>query len=81
MVYELAKRDVSACSFFIVHNHIGMAVINVLGDQEQKDRLIPKGLSFEKVFCFALTEPTNGSDASGLKTMARRVEGGWLLNG
>ena len=43
--------------------------------------MLPKGMSFEKIFCFGLTEPTNGSDASDLKTTACRVEGGWLLNG
>mmetsp|Transcript_19714 Transcript_19714/g.26669 ORF Transcript_19714/g.26669 Transcript_19714/m.26669 type:complete len:119 (+) Transcript_19714:392-748(+) len=65
----------------MVHNAIGMMVINELGDEEQKERLLPKGISFEKFFCFGLTEPDNGSDASGLKTSARKVEGGWLLNG
>ena len=38
-------------------------------------------MSFEKIFCFGLTEPENGSDASGLRTTARKVEGGWVLNG
>ena len=38
-------------------------------------------MNFEKLFCFGLTEPENGSDASGLRTEARKVEGGWLLNG
>jgi acyl-CoA oxidase len=33
------------------------------------------------VGCWALTEPSNGSDASALQTTARRVEGGWVLNG
>tara|TARA_B110000285_G_C15048379_1_gene575625 strand:+ start:508 stop:1215 length:708 start_codon:yes stop_codon:yes gene_type:complete len=35
----------------------------------------------DKVACFGLTEPTNGSDASGLRTTATKTEGGWLLNG
>lgn len=30
---------------------------------------------------FGLTEPEYGSDASGLKTTAKKVEGGYLLNG
>ena len=34
-----------------------------------------------KVGCWALTEPSNGSDASALTTTARRVDGGWVLNG
>ena len=80
-IYEMSKRDGSVASFFTVHNAIGMAVIDALGDEEQKQRLIPKGINFEKIFCFGLTEPGNGSDASGLRTNARKVEGGWILNG
>lgn len=38
-------------------------------------------MNFEKIFCFGLTEPDNGSDASNLKTTATKTEGGWLLNG
>ena len=33
------------------------------------------------VACFGLTEPTHGSDATGLLTTATKTEGGWLLNG
>lgn len=43
-----------------------MAVIDALGDEEQKSRLLPPGIRFEKTFCFGLSEPDNGSDATGL---------------
>ena len=66
IVYEICKRDASVGTFLLVHNGIGMAVIDALGDEEQKERLLPKGISFEKIFSFGLTEPLNGSDASGL---------------
>ena len=33
-IYEIAKRDGSASTFFLVHNSIGMAVIDALGDEE-----------------------------------------------
>lgn len=81
MCYEIAKRDGSASTFLLVHNAIGMAVIDALGDEEQKKRLLTAGVQFDKIFCFGLTEPANGSDATGLKTSARKVEGGWVLNG
>ena len=32
IIYELAKRDASIATFFLVHNSIGMAVVDVLGD-------------------------------------------------
>lgn len=81
IVYEIARKDGGAATFLLVHNAIGMAVIDALGDEEQKERLLTRGVKFEKIFCFGLTEPENGSDATGLKTSARRVEGGWILNG
>ena len=75
--YELAKVDVSAATFILVHNGIGMSIIDYLGDEEQKQRLLPKGMSFEKIFSFGLTEPGNGSDASNLLTTAKR----WKVDG
>jgi acyl-CoA oxidase len=79
--YELAKVDTSVSTFVLVHNGLGMAVIAALGDEEQKQRLLPAGVNFDKIFCFGLTEPQNGSDASNLKATARKVEGGYILNG
>jgi glutaryl-CoA dehydrogenase len=36
LIFEIAKRDGSVATFFLVHNAIGMAVVNALGDEEQK---------------------------------------------
>ena len=38
-------------------------------------------MKFERIYSFGLTEPDHGSDASGLETSARKVDGGYLLNG
>lgn len=46
MMYEISKKDLSVASFFAVHQFIGMAVIDALGDQEQKDRFLSKGMTF-----------------------------------
>jgi alkylation response protein AidB-like acyl-CoA dehydrogenase len=81
LLLEMAKRDGSVATFFLVHNAIGMSVVEKLGDEEQKQRLLPAGIKFDRIMSFGLTEPLNGSDASGLKTTATKVEGGWKLNG
>lgn len=65
----------------LVNNLLGMPVIDTFGNKEQKERLLTAGINFEANYGFGLTEPGNGSDASGLKTEARKVEGGWILNG
>lgn len=79
--FELAKKDASLATFCVAHNCIGTTVISELGDEEQRARLLGESLNMEKICCFALTEPTNGSDASDLRTKATKTEGGWLLNG
>lgn len=37
--------------------------------------------NFDKIGCFALTEPDHGSDAGHIKSIAKKVEGGYLLTG
>lgn len=81
IAFELAKIDASVATFYLVHNGIGTAVIDALGDEEQRKRLLTQSINMDKICCFGLTEPLNGSDASGLKTSATRTKGGYLLNG
>ena len=81
IITEIAKLDLSVSTFFLVHNAIGTSVINILADEEQRARLLPDAIALEKICSFGLTEPDNGSDASGLKTTATKVDGGYLING
>jgi alkylation response protein AidB-like acyl-CoA dehydrogenase len=64
----------------------GIPIFNALsvlrhGDEAQKRRHIGDLLAGRVRFCVAITEPGSGSDAGSMRTAARRVEGGWLLNG
>lgn len=81
MFYELCKKDASIGLVVANHNFIGNAVLDMCGNQEQKDRLLSQTINMEKYIGFALTEPLNGSDATGLQTTATKVPGGYLLNG
>lgn len=81
IIYELAKIDASVGTFIAVHNSLGLQVVDSLGDEEQRARFLPDGIALNKVFSFGLTEPEYGSDATSLKTVAKKVEGGYLLNG
>ena len=56
-----------------VHNSLAMLTIGLLGSEEQKTQLLPKMASLEHVAAWALTEPSNGSDASALTTSAKKV--------
>ena len=81
VLYEFAKYDASIATFVQVHNAIGTFVIDQLGNEEQRKRLLTESVNMHKICCFGLTEPDNGSDASGLKTYATKTDGGWLING
>jgi alkylation response protein AidB-like acyl-CoA dehydrogenase len=81
VTYELAKVDASITTFVLVHNSIGMAVIDALASEEQRKRFLPDCIALKKICSFGLTEAEYGSDASSLKTTARKVEGGYILNG
>src|SRR4051812_45060877 len=51
------------------------------GTEHQKQALLPKLCSGEWLGCFGLTEPDTGSDAANQKTRAKKVDGGWQING
>ncbi|MDH4100775.1 MAG: acyl-CoA dehydrogenase family protein, partial [Nitrospirota bacterium] len=51
------------------------------GNEEQKRKYLPALCSAKIIGCFGLTEPGAGSDPSGMATTARKVDGGWVLNG
>lgn len=64
-----------------VQSSLVMYPIHAYGDEDQRQRYLPKLASGEWVGCFGLTEPDHGSDPGGMKSRARAVEGGYCLNG
>ena len=77
----MAKYDASIATFYFVHNAIGQCVVDALGDEEQRKRVLTETMNMDRFICFGLTEPDYGSDATSLMTTATKVEGGYLLNG
>ena len=66
MYYEIAKHDASVSSFVLLCN--ANFVVEALGDEEQKKRILSETIPMNKFICFGLTEPDFGSDATSLKT-------------
>jgi alkylation response protein AidB-like acyl-CoA dehydrogenase len=62
-----------------VFGHLPLQLSQV--SNAQRESLLPEILSGHKTVTYALTEPNAGSDLSGLRTRAVKVEGGWTLNG
>lgn len=67
--------------FLFLQNGLGIRVYEECCSEEQKARFIPDLVALKKFTCFGLTEPENGSDATGMTTTARKVEGGYIVNG
>ena len=80
-VEELAK--VCGTTSIIVSSHTSLccAPIYEFGTEEQKRKYLPDLLSGKLVGAFGLTEPSAGTDASGLQTTAELVGDSYILNG
>lgn len=79
---EIARVDVSTCTFFGVHSGLALGSIYYCGSEEQKKEFLPPMLRMEKIGAFGLTEPDVGSAASmGLKASCERQGDTWVLNG
>jgi acyl-CoA dehydrogenase len=63
------------------HSGIALPPIAKFGTEEQKQRYLVPGIRGEKLAALGITEPDAGSDVAGLRTHARRVDGGFVLNG
>ena len=63
--------------------HIGIATPPVwkFGTHDQKERFLAPAIRGEKIAALGITEPGAGSDVAGIRTFARRVDGGYVVNG
>lgn len=80
-VEEIAAGDGPCSTIMSVHSSVGCVPILKFGTEEQKQRFLPKLASGEWIGGFALTEPQAGSDASNLKTRARRDGDHYVIDG
>lgn len=78
---ELERGDSGLRSFVSVQSSLCMYPIFRYGSEEQKQRFLPSMAQGKTIGCFGLTEPDSGSDPSSMRTHAKKVEGGYLLNG
>ena len=78
---EIERVDTSYRSAFSVQSSLSMYAIYNFGSEEQKEELLPKMASGELVGCFGLTEPDAGSDPGSMLSRAKKVDGGYKLNG
>jgi alkylation response protein AidB-like acyl-CoA dehydrogenase len=65
-----------------VHTDMATPPVFMFGTEEQKQRYLVPSIKGEKISCLGITEPDAGSDVAGIRTHARREDGGeWVING
>ena len=78
---EIERIDSSYRSAFSVQSSLAMYAIYQFGSEEQKEDLLPQMAAGNLIGCFGLTEPDAGSDPGSMTSNAKKVEGGYKLNG
>ena len=78
---EIAAGDGAVSTIMSVHNAPFNAILQRYGNDDQKARVLRPAVAGAFIGAFALTEAEAGSDAGALKATARRVDGGYVVDG
>ncbi|WP_293900540.1 acyl-CoA dehydrogenase [Phenylobacterium sp.] len=86
VAYGLIAREIEAIdsgyrSAMSVQSSLVMYPIYAFGSEEQRRRYLPGMAAGRIIGCFGLTEPDGGSDPASMRTVAKKVPGGFVLNG
>ncbi len=81
VVDEIAQVCGSIGLSTAAHNSLCTGHILQFGNENQKQKYLPKLASGEWIGAWGLTEPNTGSDALRMKCVAKKVDGGWIING
>ena len=78
---EIERGDSGIRSFISVQSSLVMYPIHAFGSDTQKKKWLPMLAEGKSIGCFGLTEPDHGSDPDSMKTVAKKTNGGYILNG
>ena len=78
---EIERVDSGYRSGMSVQSSLVMHPIHAYGTEDQRKKWLPRLATGELLGCFGLTEPDYGSDAGNMASRAKKVDGGWKLNG
>lgn len=81
IVAEELSRACAGIALALLGTALGVEPILITGNAEQKEKYLPRVAAGEALAAFALTEAEAGSDASAVRTRARRDGDGYVLNG
>ncbi|MFO1223342.1 MAG: acyl-CoA dehydrogenase family protein [Burkholderiaceae bacterium] len=78
---EIARGSMSLAGAAAMQSLMGTKFLHLLGNADIVARLLQPALKGEKIGAVCMTEPNAGSDLDGIATSARKVDGGYLLDG
>jgi alkylation response protein AidB-like acyl-CoA dehydrogenase len=78
---QIGLADQSVAAAWQAHVTIGSLPLLLFGDDAQRERWLRPLAEGRVLGAFGLTEPDAGSDARGIRTMAERRDGGWVIKG
>ncbi|GAA1205002.1 acyl-CoA dehydrogenase [Microbacterium maritypicum] len=77
----IASGAGSLAGAFGIQDDLAVPYLVHMGTQEQKEKWLPRMATGEVLGALAMTDPGAGSDLRGIKTNAKKVDGGYILNG
>ncbi|HMM55359.1 MAG TPA: acyl-CoA dehydrogenase family protein, partial [Candidatus Desulfobacillus sp.] len=78
---EIARGSMSLAGAVAMQSLMGTKFLHMLGNEDILERLFKPALRGEKIGAICMTEPNAGSDLGSIATTAKKVDGGYVLNG
>ncbi|EED17498.1 isovaleryl-CoA dehydrogenase IvdA, putative [Talaromyces stipitatus ATCC 10500] len=78
---EISRASGSIGLSYAAHSQLCVNQLSLNANAEQKAKYLPGLISGDKIGALAMSEHSAGSDVVSMKTTAKAVDGGWLLNG
>jgi benzylmalonyl-CoA dehydrogenase len=78
---EVARGSMSLAGAMAMQSLMGTKFVHMLGNDDLIERLLRPALIGEKIGAICMTEPDAGSDLGSISTNAKKIDGGYLLNG
>lgn len=78
---EVARGSMSLAGAMAMQSLMGTKFLHLLGNDDIAQRLLQPAIAGEKIGAICMTEPNAGSDLGSISTLAKKIEGGYLLNG
>jgi alkylation response protein AidB-like acyl-CoA dehydrogenase len=77
---EILASGAPVAAHWVTERQIAPQLLK-LGTEDQRERFLPRIARAEIAFCLGMSEPSSGSDLASVRTSAKRVSDGWLVNG